>query len=117
MQPNWGMVALAPAYETSSSLPRRAGFANAGVVFLPPKAVDATFEAGVWQALNDEFGTLFDLAEEEYVADRAILVVLQSRLALLSGAAEEVETRRALTDAASLLAEAVAWGQEVVVSL
>jgi len=113
----WGMLALGRAYESAHKLVRKAGFASPAVVFLPPPAVNATFQAGVWQGLNARFGTLFDLAEEERVQSSEVLSAMAKELEHVAERAPDAKTRRALADASALVRSAITAGEEVVVSL
>jgi len=51
--------------EELGGLPRRAGLVSPGVLMLPPPVEDLAQAVGLWRALNEELGTLIDVAEEE----------------------------------------------------
>jgi hypothetical protein len=52
----------------TSNLPREPGIVKNQVLFIPPPIADATFHYGLWNLVNDRFGTLFDMWEKESVS-------------------------------------------------
>lgn len=52
-------------FEALRGLPRQAGLVPQGVLMLPPPVEDLAQLEGLWDALNEELGTLIDVAEEE----------------------------------------------------
>jgi hypothetical protein len=55
-------------YYRPHKIPRQEGIVVPGVFLIPPPIMDITFHDGLWTELNSKLGTLFDIAEEEWIS-------------------------------------------------
>jgi hypothetical protein len=111
----WAAVLRASAYDDFVSMDRNSGQVHPGVAFLTPEANEALWSLGIWSQMNRDYGTIFDIAEEEVVTGE-----LAEHLAdLLTRAADRMSGTigESVRAAANLLREAVATDEEVIVTL
>lgn len=70
----WACCYWQEKFDLLAGLPCKVGLVSPGVLMLPPPVEDLAQAEGLWDSLNEELGTLIDVAEEEELpVDRLII--------------------------------------------
>lgn len=73
----WACCFWEEKYDSLHLVPWRAGLAVQGVLLLPPPVGDLAAALGLWGALNEELGTLIEMAEEADLEIEQLAVAAQ----------------------------------------